>query len=175
MQYKYSYIKYMIYSSYLSRVQGYFQWIPLCKVFFCNVNNSLFYFSRSVCPGTDEFVLTWGIFVSLTLWLTISVFQMTTKSGSLSGVWVNEMAWCKVQFQSRELRGMNTVVLMSYRSIMNIRKTESISQSSVSTCEMKAFMVLSRAKRKGKCGELIYAELLSAKHCPRCSTPFISN
>lgn len=40
---------------------------------------------------------------------------------------------------------------------------------------MKAFMVLSWAKRKGKCGELIHAELLSAKHCPRCSTPFISN
>lgn len=36
-------------------------------------------------------------------------------------------------------------------------------------------MVLSWAKRKGEYGELIYAELLSAKHCPRCSTPFISN
>lgn len=52
---------------------------------------------------------------------------------------------------------------------MNIRKAEAISQSSDSTCEMKVLMMMSWAKRKGKC-----RELLSAKHCTRCSIPFIS-
>ena len=119
---------------------------------------------------------------------TVGTPQIIVKAGRLFGVWRNEISWCQIRLGSREVKGTNVAPVpkerraaswtwCSHWSALKAGKIELMSRWYIegSVCEMKNLTVLSWAKRKCTCRELIYKELLSARHYTGCLITLVSN